>query len=138
LVSFKGRSLGGGTEQGRGNAQRFPARGVAGGGGKVGENGEVLEFYLWAVLLGAEAAGDGLSTVAGGRSWGRRWPAALRWWKEGVAGLRSFSGGLERWWCCGFGQWDGGEAAPRRALLADGNGGQRAGFRTRGGVLLLL
>jgi len=118
-------------------AARFPARRVTRGGGPLGKKGEELEDYLWVVLLGVEATGDGLSTVASGLSWRRRWPMALWWWKEGVAGLRSFKEGLERWWCCGFGQWDGAEAAPRGALLAGGNGGQRAEFCARRGVLLL-
>ena len=43
-----------------------------------------------------------LGCHTGDWNWGRRWPAALRCWKEGAAGLRSFRGGLGRWWCCGF------------------------------------
>ena len=41
--------------------------GMAGGEGKVGENGEGLEDYLWVVLDGVEVIGAGLSTVRGDR-----------------------------------------------------------------------
>ena len=50
-------------------ARRFPAMGLAGGEGKVGENGEGLEDYLWVVLDGVEVIGAGLSTAAGARWW---------------------------------------------------------------------
>ena len=68
----------GGLKQSRGGlARRFPARRVSGGGEKVGENGEGLEFYLWAVLeRGMVARG------------GRRWlcsPAAMLLWDLGGA-----------------------------------------------------
>ena len=43
--------------------------GLASGEGKVGENGEGLEDYLWVVLHGVEVIGPGLSTAAGGRWW---------------------------------------------------------------------
>jgi hypothetical protein len=46
LVSFKEKSLGGGTEQGEGKARRFPARRVTGREGKVGEEQEEAESYL--------------------------------------------------------------------------------------------
>ena len=69
--------------------RRFPAMGMAGGEGKVGENGEGLESYPWVVVGGAEVVGAGLSTARGGR-W-RDWAVAalLRrcWEGGGVAGL---------------------------------------------------
>ena len=37
--------------------------GMAGGEGKVGENGEGLESYPWVVVGGAEVVGTGLSTA---------------------------------------------------------------------------
>ena len=43
--------------------------GLADGEGKVGENGEGLEDYLWMVLDGVEVNGAGLTTAAGGRWW---------------------------------------------------------------------
>ena len=67
---FFSNEVPGGTSQNRGGlARRFPAMGLAGGEGKVGENGEGLEDYLWVVLDGVEVIGAGLSTAAGGRWW---------------------------------------------------------------------
>ena len=47
---FSGEVPGGSTEQGRERERRFPAMGLAGGEGKVGENGEGLESYLWVAV----------------------------------------------------------------------------------------
>ena len=52
-------------EQGR--AWRFPAMGLAGGEGKVGENGEGAKPHLWMVLGGAEVVRSGGSTETGRR-----------------------------------------------------------------------
>ena len=41
-----------GTEEGTGAA--FPGEGLAGGEGKVGENGEGLESYLWVAVARRE------------------------------------------------------------------------------------
>ena len=63
------------SEQSREWKRRFPAMGLAGGEGKVGENGEGLESYPWVVVGGAEVVGAGLSTARGGRR--RDWAAAV-------------------------------------------------------------
>ena len=47
--------------------RRFSVMGMAGGEGKVGENGEGLERYPWVVVGGAEVVGAGLSTARGRR-----------------------------------------------------------------------
>ena len=47
---FSGEVPGGSSEQSRERARRFPARRVTGGEGKVGENGEGLESYLWVAV----------------------------------------------------------------------------------------
>jgi hypothetical protein len=78
---------------------------------------------------GRISSGDGRS----GALHGSRQPAAVlstavayrrRW--GSIAGSRSFSGGWGTCLVCRLGQWDGGQVAPRRALLAGGNGGRRA------------
>ena len=51
---FSGEVPGGSSEQSRERAWRFPARRVTGGEGKVGENGEGLESYLWVVVARRE------------------------------------------------------------------------------------
>ena len=51
---FSGEVPGGSTEQGRERERRFPAMGMAGGEGKVGENEEGLESYLWVVVARRE------------------------------------------------------------------------------------
>ena len=67
---FFSNEVPGGTSQNRGGLARcFPARRVTGGEGKVGENDEELESYLWVVVGGAELVGAGLSTARGGRRW---------------------------------------------------------------------
>ena len=59
----------------------FPARRVAGGGGKVGEKDEGLEPHLWVVLARREVAGGGGATAdCGGGNEG----VAQQW------GLRSY------------------------------------------------
>ena len=51
---FSGEVPGGSSEQSRERARHFPARRVNGGEGKVGENGEGLESYLWVVVAHRE------------------------------------------------------------------------------------
>ena len=51
---FSGEVPGGSSEQSRERARRFPTRRVTGGEGKVGENGEGLESYLWVVVAHRE------------------------------------------------------------------------------------
>ena len=51
---FSGEVPGGSSEQSRERARHFPARRVTGGEGKVGENGEGLESYLWVVVAHRE------------------------------------------------------------------------------------
>ena len=51
---FLGEVPGGSSEQSRERERRFPAMGLAGGEGKVGENGEGLESYLWVVVARRE------------------------------------------------------------------------------------
>ena len=76
---FFSNEVPGGTSQNRGGlARRFPARRVTGGKGKVGENDEELESYLWVVVGGAEVVGAGLSTARGGRRCICSGTAALR------------------------------------------------------------
>ena len=74
---FFSNEVPGGTSQNRGGlARRFPARRVTGGEGKVGENDEELESYLWVVVGGAEVVRSGGSTERGGQR--RVWsPAAM-------------------------------------------------------------
>ena len=43
--------------------------GLAGGEGKVGENGEGLESYLWVAVARRERVGGGRSAERGGRRW---------------------------------------------------------------------
>ena len=66
---FSGKVPGGlnRTEQGR--AQRFPAMGLAGGEGKVGEKGEGFTPHLMVVLARREVDGGGGSAERGGRRW---------------------------------------------------------------------
>ena len=94
-------------------ARRFPAMGLAGGEGKVGENGEGLESYPWVVVGGAEVVGAGLSTARGGRR--RDWAAAalLRRCWEGEVGPRSFGGERPSSWRVRFGEERAGMVAPR-------------------------
>ena len=74
---FFSNEVPGATSQNRGGlARRFPARRVTGGEGKVGENDEELESYLWVVVGGAEVVRSGGSTERGGQR--RVWsPAAM-------------------------------------------------------------
>ena len=73
---FFSNEVPGGTSQNRGGlARRFPARRVTGGEGKVGENDEELESYLWVVVGGAEVVRSGGSTERGGRR--RVWSPAF-------------------------------------------------------------
>ena len=51
---FSGEVPGGSSEQSRERARHFPARRVTGGEGKVGENGEGIESYLWVVVAHRE------------------------------------------------------------------------------------
>jgi len=51
---FSGEVPGGSSEQSRERARHFPARRVTGGEGKVGENGEGLESYLWVAVARRE------------------------------------------------------------------------------------
>ena len=77
---FFSNKVPGGSSQNRGGlARRFPAMGIAGGEGKVGENGEGLERYPWVVVGGAEVVGVGLSTARGGRRRVCSGAAALCW-----------------------------------------------------------
>ena len=59
--------------------RRFLVMGMAGGEGKVGENGEGLESYPWVVVGGAEVVGAGLSMARGGRRRVCSGVAALCW-----------------------------------------------------------
>ena len=66
---FSNEVPGGSAEQGRVRERRFPAMGMAGGEGFVGEKREETEAHLMVVLDGVEVIGAGLSTAAGGRWW---------------------------------------------------------------------
>ena len=66
--------------------------GLAGGEGKVGEDGEGLACYLPVVLGRAEVVRSGGSTERGGRRRVCSGAVVLRRRKEGAAGLRGFSG----------------------------------------------
>ena len=73
---FSNEVPGGSSEQSRERERRFPAMGLAGGEGKVGENGEGLTCYLSVVLGRAEVVRSSGSTERGGRR--RVWsPAAM-------------------------------------------------------------
>ena len=90
---FFSNEVPGGTSQNRGGlAQRFPARRVTGGEGKVGENDEELESYLWVVVGGAEVVRSGGSTERGGRRRVCSGVVVLQRRKEGAAGLGRFIG----------------------------------------------
>ena len=89
--------------------------GLAGGEGKVGENGEGLENYLWVVLDGVEVIRAGLSTAAGGRWWNWAAAALLRQCWKGEAGPRSFGGERPSSWRVRFGEGRAGTVAPRAA-----------------------
>ena len=66
--------------------------GLAGGEGKVGENGEGLVCYLPVVLGRAEVVRSGGSTERGGRRRVYSGAVVLRRRKEGAAGLGRFTG----------------------------------------------
>ena len=67
---FFSNEVPGGTSQNRGGlARRFPAMGLAGGEGKVGEKGEGFTPHLMVVLARREVDGGGGSAVRGGRRW---------------------------------------------------------------------
>ena len=89
--------------------------GLAGGEGKVGENGVGLESYPWVVVGGAEVVGAGHSTARGGRR--RDWAtvALLRRRWEGEVGPRSFGGERPSSWRVRFGEGRAGTVAPRAA-----------------------
>jgi len=72
--------------------RRFPARRLAGGEGKVGENGEGLECYLWVAVARRERVVGGGSAERGGRR--RFWSGAVALWRRWVrvAGPGSFLG----------------------------------------------
>ena len=76
---FSNEVPGGSSEQSRERKRRFLAMGLAGGEGKVGENGEGLESYPWVVVGGAEVVGARLSTARGGRRRVCSGAAALCW-----------------------------------------------------------
>ena len=64
---FSGEVPGGLNRTEEGLARRFPAMGLAGGEGKVGENGEGLMLHLMVVLAHREVDGGGGSTAEQGR-----------------------------------------------------------------------
>ena len=73
---FSNEVPGGSSEQSRERERRFPAMGLAGGEGKVGENGEGLESYLWVAVARRERDEGGWSAERGGRP--RFWsPASM-------------------------------------------------------------
>ena len=67
---FSNEVPGGSTEQGRERERRFPAMGMAGGEGFVGEKREETEAHLMVVLDGSGAAGRWVAgDVQGRRPW---------------------------------------------------------------------
>ena len=69
-----------------------------GGEGKVGEKGEEFEPHLQMVSVGAEVACGGLSAGGGGRRRPCVAAAPHRRGEGGLAGLRSFTERLGRYW----------------------------------------
>ena len=72
--------------------RRFPVMGMAGGEGKVGENGEGLACYIPVVLVRAEVVRSGGSTERGGWRQVCSGTVVLQRRKEGAAGLGRFTG----------------------------------------------
>ena len=92
FVSYNWRPLDGLFRTGEGKGCRIPASRVAGGEGKVGKKLEEVGENLMVVLVGAEAAGDGLPARNRGGGTGSFSSGELRWSWVVEVGLVSFTG----------------------------------------------